>query len=111
MPLMLPFEKDDQGPVVAEVKRQRAEILSCCPSLTEADGSEGLNRRGSLLWAEACIRSRVVGSSDRFQWVPFIDMLNHAAAPNAEVSLMAEKEPLDDVPSGFVELFAKRNID
>lgn len=57
----------------------QARLHVLCPGLME-DGSGG--EPGWLQWAFACVRSRAFClGPDRFAFVPFLDVANHAAEP------------------------------
>lgn len=112
LPLVLPDELLDlmaDETLAEESREQRRELFAMCPSLAEADGSDGLERRGAL-WAAACVRSRGFALGDElFAVAPFLDMANHTARPNAEVGTQAITR-LGGAPTGNLQLVATRPI-
>eukprot|EP00747_Dinoflagellata_sp_TGD_P039834 gnl/TRDRNA2_/TRDRNA2_140496_c0_seq1.p1 gnl/TRDRNA2_/TRDRNA2_140496_c0~~gnl/TRDRNA2_/TRDRNA2_140496_c0_seq1.p1 ORF type:complete len:217 (-),score=37.62 gnl/TRDRNA2_/TRDRNA2_140496_c0_seq1:54-704(-) len=112
VPIMMPFPRlKDMDPNLAEeVQIQRDELRACCSALESSD-DEGLSMCG-IVWAAACISSRSFTiAPDLHAFCPFVDMINHAAVPNAiVVTQHGAAERLDEVQGGCLTLVATRNM-
>ena len=90
-----------------DAQKQREELEGICASAF-ADDSDA-NR---LAWAVACVRSRNFALSESvFACVPFVDMLNHSEAPNAQAGTQ-EIGALDNgvLPEGSFQVIATSPI-
>mmetsp|Transcript_24477 Transcript_24477/g.66812 ORF Transcript_24477/g.66812 Transcript_24477/m.66812 type:complete len:450 (-) Transcript_24477:151-1500(-) len=95
------LEQLQHSSIIEGALKQQERLTGLFPELMD---TEGMGDCSWFQWAFACVRSRAFKiTDDIFAFVPFLDMANHSARPNANFKLNAA--------SGAFELVALEEVE